>query len=165
MGSAFAPAKQSASTTAIEASPYANELGAQAPLGFFDPLGLLDDADQSRFDRLREVEIKHGRVSMLAVVGYLTTEAGIRLPGMDPMGSGFKAFEVEGVPMEVRGCLPFTLGCIAILECFMRDVTGEAEFPGDYRNGVNGGFGWDAYSEERKMKKRAIELNNGRAAQ
>eukprot|EP00550_Attheya_septentrionalis_P008960 CAMPEP_0198279784 /NCGR_PEP_ID=MMETSP1449-20131203/11_1 /TAXON_ID=420275 /ORGANISM="Attheya septentrionalis, Strain CCMP2084" /LENGTH=42 /DNA_ID= /DNA_START= /DNA_END= /DNA_ORIENTATION= len=38
-----------------------NELGAQAPLGFFDPLGLVDDQDQEKFDRLRYVEIKHGR--------------------------------------------------------------------------------------------------------
>ena len=29
-------------------------------LGFFDPLGLLKDADQAEFDRLREVEIKVG---------------------------------------------------------------------------------------------------------
>ena len=30
-------------------------------------------ADQDRFDHLRAVEVKHGRVSMLAVVGYLVT--------------------------------------------------------------------------------------------
>lgn len=32
-------------------------LGAQAPLGFWDPLGFLKDADQERFDRLRNVSI------------------------------------------------------------------------------------------------------------
>ena len=39
------------------------------------------------------------------------------------------------------------------------------EFPGDYRNGVNG-FGkkaWDNYTPEQKLNKRTIELNNGRA--
>jgi hypothetical protein len=30
-------------------------VGAQAPLGFWDPLGFLKDADQERFDRLRNV--------------------------------------------------------------------------------------------------------------
>jgi hypothetical protein len=30
-------------------------------LGFFDPMGLLEDAPQERFDRLRYVEVKHGR--------------------------------------------------------------------------------------------------------
>ena len=37
-------------------------IGAQPPLGFWDPLGLLATADQARFDRLRTVETKHGRI-------------------------------------------------------------------------------------------------------
>jgi hypothetical protein len=76
-------------------------LGAQPPLGLFDPLGLLKNADQERFDRLRYVELKHGRICMLAVLGHIVTSAGIRLPGnIDYEGtsfasipSGFKAFE------------------------------------------------------------------------
>jgi len=57
---AFAPVQQKvASSTALNA--FENELGAQAPLGFFDPLGLVEDGDQAKFDRLRYVEIKHGR--------------------------------------------------------------------------------------------------------
>jgi hypothetical protein len=71
---AFAPASQKSSSSAVQA--FENELGAQAPLGFFDPLGLVADGDQEKFDRLRGVELKHGRISMLAVVGYLVTEAG-----------------------------------------------------------------------------------------
>jgi hypothetical protein len=51
-------------------------IGAQPPLGFFDPLGLLKDADEERFERLRYVEIKHGRISQLAVLGHITTTAG-----------------------------------------------------------------------------------------
>ena len=42
-------------------------------------------------------------------------------------------------------------------------VTGEAEFPGDFRNGALD-YGWDTFDEETKLSKRAIELNNGRAA-
>jgi hypothetical protein len=76
---AFAPAKQAASTTSLSA--FADELGAQAPLGFFDPLGMVADGDQEKFDRLRYVEIKHGRICQLGVVGYLVTAAGVRLPG------------------------------------------------------------------------------------
>jgi len=45
----------------------------------------------------------------------------------------------------------------------MKDVTGEGEFPGDFRNGSID-YGWDTFSEDTKLKKRAIELNNGRAA-
>ena len=39
-----------------------------------------------------------------------------------------------------------------------------AEFIGDFRNDYID-FGWDTFDEETKLKKRAIELNNGRAAQ
>jgi hypothetical protein len=55
---------------------FENEVGAQVPLGFFDPLGLVADGDEAKFSRLRYVELKHGRISMLAVVGYLVAEAG-----------------------------------------------------------------------------------------
>ena len=34
------------------------------------------EADQERFDRLRYVETKHGRISMLAILGHLVTTAG-----------------------------------------------------------------------------------------
>jgi hypothetical protein len=50
----------------------------------------------------------------------------------------------------------------------MKDVpdTGN-EFVGDFRNGYID-FGWDTFSEEeklQKLQKRAVELNNGHAAQ
>ena len=54
--------------------------GAQPPLGFFDPLGLLKDADEARFRQLRFVELKHGRIAMLGVVGHLTQNVA-RFPG------------------------------------------------------------------------------------
>jgi hypothetical protein len=63
----FAPAKSASKTSALNS--FEDELGAQSTLGFFDPLGLIADGDQEKFDRLRYVEIKHGRISMLAVVG------------------------------------------------------------------------------------------------
>lgn len=53
---------------------------------------------------------------------------------------------------------------IGILElAVMKDITG-GEFVGDFRNGAID-FGWDTFSEDMKLKKRAVELNNGRAAQ
>merc|ERR1719354_1202234 len=76
---AFAPSKVAQTSTALNA--FEDELGAQPPLGFFDPFGLVADGNEAKFDRLRYVEIKHGRVAMLAVVGYLVEAAGIRLPG------------------------------------------------------------------------------------
>jgi hypothetical protein len=76
---AFAPAKQASASTSLGA--FEKELGVQQPLGYWDPLGLVADGDKTKFDRLRYVELKHGRISMLAVAGYLTTAAGVRIPG------------------------------------------------------------------------------------
>jgi hypothetical protein len=163
---AFAPSAKTVSKTALNG--FEGELGAQDPIGFFDPLGLLDDADQERFDRLRYVELKHGRVSMLAVLGHIVTTAGVRLPGaIDLSGtqfsdvpSGFAALE----KIQFAGLIQIFL-FVGLLETkVMLDVTGTGEFPGDFRNDYID-FGWDTFDDETKLKKRAIELNNGRAAQ
>ena len=64
---------------------FENELGVQAPLGFFDPLGLSKDGDVYSFKRRRSVEIKHGRICMLATMGYITPEVAGKFPGyLDP---------------------------------------------------------------------------------
>lgn len=60
--------------TATQLSAFENELGVQAPLGFWDPAGLSSDGDAREFYRRRVVEIKHGRVSMLACTGALADE-------------------------------------------------------------------------------------------
>jgi hypothetical protein len=49
--------------------------GALAPVGFFDPLGFAEKADENTLKRYREAELTHGRVAMLAVVGFLAGEA------------------------------------------------------------------------------------------
>jgi len=166
--SAFAPAQTGKATTALNA--FESELGVQPPLGFFDPLGLLDEAGQKRFDRLRYVEIKHGRISMLAFLGNIITRAGLHLPGnIDLAGDSFDSypnglaalFGPDAIPTDGFLQIVFLAG---FLELFvMKDVTGENEFVGDFRNGSLD-FGWDTFDEETKLSKRAIELNNGRAA-
>nr|Q08587.1 RecName: Full=Fucoxanthin-chlorophyll a-c binding protein D, chloroplastic; Flags: Precursor [Phaeodactylum tricornutum]CAA80896.1 light harvesting protein [Phaeodactylum tricornutum] len=164
---AFAPAKNAARTSVATNMAFEDELGAQPPLGFFDPLGLVADGDQEKFDRLRYVEIKHGRISMLAVVGYLVQEAGVRLPGtIDYSGKTFAEIPSLAAFKEIpAGGLVQLLFFIGVLESsVMRDLTGEAEFVGDFRNGAID-FGWDTFDEETQFKKRAIELNQGRAAQ
>jgi len=166
---AFAPAPVAKTTSAINA--FENELGAQAPLGFFDPLGMLDDADQERFDRLRYVELKHGRICQLAFLGQITTRAGIHLPGaIDYSGTQFSDIG-EGwagsLEVPVAGALQI-LAFVGFLELgVMKDSANGAapgDFVGDFRNGAID-FGWDTFDEETKLAKRAIELNNGRAAQ
>jgi hypothetical protein len=161
-------AQRPAARSATVVKAFEGELGAQPPLGFWDPLGLLENADQDRFDRLREVELKHGRVSMLAVLGHVVTTAGVRLPGnIDLDGDQFSDIPTG---LAALGAVP-PFGLVQIfffagfLELFvMKDVTEDAEFVGDFRNGYID-FGWDNFSPEEKAQKRGIELNNGRAAQ
>jgi hypothetical protein len=104
---------------------------------------------------------------MLAVAGYLTTAAGVRLPGylstsadlkFADMPSGLAAF-----PAVPGAGVIQIVAFILLLEMCMRDVKGDAEFVGDFRNGFID-FGWDKLSAEKKLNKRAIEINNGRAA-
>jgi hypothetical protein len=168
---AFAPASTGKAATALNA--FESELGAQAPLGFFDPLGMLDDADQERFDRLRYVEVKHGRICQLAFLGQIVTRNGIHLPGdIDLSGNSFESFPngwaaING-PDAISGSgLAQIIFFVGTLELgVMRDGANGAapgDFPGDFRNGSLD-FGWDTFDEETKLSKRAIELNNGRAA-
>ena len=162
------PSKQAATTTSLAA--FEDALGSQPPLGFFDPLGLVAGGDQEQFDRLRFVEIKHGRICMLAFLGQIVTRNGIHLPGdIDKSGDAFASFPdgwgaVQG-PDAIPGAgLAQIVAFIAVLELsVMKDVDGTGEFVGDFRNGYID-FGWDKFSEEAKLQKRGIELNNGRAA-
>merc|ERR1712039_444006 len=49
--------------------------GITAPLGFFDPMGFCTDASEGKIRFYREVEVKHGRVAMLASLGFLVGES------------------------------------------------------------------------------------------
>merc|ERR1711906_14267 len=171
MGAAFAPAPVKPSSTALSAD-FSKEIGAQMPLGFWDPLGLVDGVEQDEFDRLRWVELKHGRVAMLAVVGYLVTYAGVRFPGAEDIPSGFAA--LDNLPGMVWAQMIATW---ATMEAANQDQfkapwgfnqnsleESPAEFKGDFRNNFLD-FGWDKLSADAKRRKRAIELNQGRAAQ
>eukprot|EP00543_Licmophora_paradoxa_P007155 CAMPEP_0202458874 /NCGR_PEP_ID=MMETSP1360-20130828/28650_1 /ASSEMBLY_ACC=CAM_ASM_000848 /TAXON_ID=515479 /ORGANISM="Licmophora paradoxa, Strain CCMP2313" /LENGTH=183 /DNA_ID=CAMNT_0049079625 /DNA_START=126 /DNA_END=677 /DNA_ORIENTATION=+ len=146
---------------------FEEEIGAQAPLGFYDPLGLLADADAERFNRLRYVELKHGRISMLAVLGHIVTTAGVRLPGdIDYEGTSFDSVPsgIAALSAVPTAGLFQIFAFVGILELFvMRDLTGEGEFVGDFRNDFFD-LGWDVFSPEEQERKRAIELNQGRAA-
>merc|ERR1712032_1343432 len=48
--------------------------GVVDPLGFFDPLGFAEKANGATMRRYREAELTHGRVGMLAVLGFLAGE-------------------------------------------------------------------------------------------
>ena len=58
-----------------ESAPCYGLPGAVAPLGFFDPLGFSKNMDLDGVKRLREAEVMHSRVAMMATVGYLIGES------------------------------------------------------------------------------------------
>jgi len=60
--------------TADESKFCAGLPGALAPVGEFDPLNFLEDLPVQEIKRYREAEVTHGRVSMLACIGYLVAE-------------------------------------------------------------------------------------------
>jgi len=143
---------------------FESELGVQAPVGFFDPFDLCSDGNVEEFKRRREVEIKHGRISMLATMGYITPEITGKFPGyLDPR-SPTVAFEdipnglaaISKVP--VGGWIQIIAYC-AMCENSGRNGRGDA--PGD--------FGWkppllatnDPATKTRRLN---AELANGRLA-
>ena len=69
------------------------EIGVQAPLGLWDPLGLLMNADQQRFEDLRRFEVKHGRIAMLAVLGVVIGESGFNFFGKDLDGPAIYQYQ------------------------------------------------------------------------
>ena len=168
---AFAPAKVDQSSAALKAADFEDALGVQEPLGLWDPMGMLNGADEERFERLRYVEIKHGRISMLAFLGQIVTRAGIHLPGsINYAGDSFDSFPNGIAALVGPNSIPTAglvqlIAFVGLLECsVMRDIEGTGnEFVGDFRNGYID-FGWDEFDEEEKLFKRGVELNNGRAA-
>ena len=68
-----------ANYTASPLRAFENELGVQAPVGFWDPAGFTADGSVEDFKRRRQTELKHGRISMLATMGYITPETLVRL--------------------------------------------------------------------------------------
>merc|ERR1712224_798985 len=125
------------------------ELGAQDPLGFWDPLDLCKD--EATFRDYRTKELKHGRLAMMGALGMLTQSV-VQVPGMEGVPKDVSAIFV-GNGM-VGGIAIFAI--IAALESavFVQD---ESKEPGNFGNPLP----WfDDYSSEM----RARELNNGRIA-
>merc|ERR1719264_2009036 len=126
------------------------QVGAMAPLGFFDPLGFTKVGDKEGFNNLRAAEIKHGRVAMMAALGAVVQHL-VKFPGFEKVPAGLSAV-TSG---------PGTSGFIALLllsagielAVWKQDPAKE---PGNFGNPV--GFG--SYDDEMRNK----EINNGRFA-
>jgi Chlorophyll A-B binding protein len=125
----------------------------------FDPLRI---SDYFPMDYLRESEIKHGRIAMAAVVGYIATDLGIII---HPLGKGLTSATAHDamVKNSVMGnlliwfCLAEIFSYLAVSEM----LHGSGREPGYY------GFGTKYYegkSQAQIEKLKYNEIMNGRLA-
>jgi hypothetical protein len=113
---------------------------------------LLKDADQARFDRLRYVEVKHGRIAMAAILGHLVTTAGVRFPGAVAEGVPFTSVKAglaafEDIPALSTFIIIASVGLIEYGFALRQEEIEEAQLTAS---------GWDAETiEKKKGKKRS----------
>merc|ERR1719217_266911 len=173
-------ALKAAPARAVSATMFSEgDIGVTAPLGVWDPLGLIGKRDMRRYEIM---EIKHGRAAMLGFIHVILIHAGVRFPGyLSP------SLELKFADMPV-GCFASleavpTAGWLAIMLTTCMTETGaianapKTEFPilggvywgtpqtVDKAPGDIAGEGWTRYSDpEVKAFKLNAERNNGRAA-
>lgn len=140
-----------------------SEAGVIAPTGFWDPFGLASGIDDETFTKYRTAELKHGRVSMLAVTGLIAAQY-TRFPGGIGYDFDLKFDDIEnGVTAlsQIPAFGWFQIGAsIGFWEIYgWKQVEGST--PGD--------FGFNSYGtlpddEEKVTAMKTKELQNGRIA-
>ncbi|KAJ8608257.1 hypothetical protein CTAYLR_007278 [Chrysophaeum taylorii] len=83
---------------------------------------------------MREAEIKHGRICMLAIVGYIAVDLGFHFPG--DAYAGLSSLQAHNV-MVAKGNMGFMLLCVAVLEfldgiAIYQAANGSGRAPGDF---------------------------------
>jgi hypothetical protein len=70
-------------------SAIGSELGVQAPIGFWDPLGFCKDGDVDNFKNRRVTKLKRGRVAVRAAMGFIAPDC-FEFPGCLSLSAGLK---------------------------------------------------------------------------
>jgi light-harvesting complex I chlorophyll a/b binding protein 1 len=167
--SAFAPAPmhsgaaRTASLQALGSGFEGNLVGSDIELGAsgWDPAGFSNNCSPSQMAWYRAAELKHGRVAMLAALGYVTVAAGIHFP--DPVFTESRPWAALVKVSEER---PLALGQI-MLGIFAAEALGQAKQsePGT----APGDLSWDPLElkpqdPEELASMQLRELKNGRLA-
>merc|ERR1719453_1401490 len=163
---------------ALTPRQYAESLaGITEPLGFFDPLDCTsqEGITEGKVRFYREVELKHGRVAMLAAMGFPVAEQFHPLFGGTNDAPSYIAFQAS----PLQNLWPLVVFAIAIQEVFsvftfekpfVRDAEGKLgavwSIPESH---MAGDFGFDPLglkpeSPEEFKAMQTKELNNGRLA-
>ena len=128
----------------FDGEAYAKEMpGILPPMGFWDPLGFCsaDDITEGKIKFYREVELKHGRVGMLAALGFVVGENFHPLFGGDIDVPAYLAF--QQTPLQTFW--PAVVLAIAIPEIFsVFSFKTPALFA---RKGEEGGMPWEIRSD------------------
>merc|ERR1719476_1310803 len=145
--------------------------GITSPMGFFDPLGFAtaDDITGGKLLFFREVELKHGRVAMLASLGFLVGEQFHPLFGGDIDVPSYLAF--QQTPLQTFW--PAVVAAIAIPEIYSVFTFNEPGTNSEQwtmkTDRLPGDFGFDPLGlkpddPEEFLALQNKELNNGRLA-
>jgi len=87
----------------------AKQIGAMAPLGYFDPAGFSKVGDKEGFNNLRAAEIKHGRVAMMAALGGVVQHF-VKFPGFEKVPAGLSAVVTAPGSFGLVSCRPDKFG-------------------------------------------------------
>jgi len=146
--------------------------GVTAPFGFFDPVGFSTDCSAGKLLFYREVELKHGRVGMLAALGFLVGEQFHPLFGGNIDVPSYIAFQQT----PLQKFWPAVVIAIAIPEIFSVLTFEEPDSTNDKFWAIKpdpdrqpGDFGFDPLGlkprDPKEFKEmQTKELNNGRLA-
>merc|ERR1719223_1921838 len=165
--SAFAPVADVAKSTQLNAIAPEKQIGVQAPVGYFDPLGFIKNgpygSPEENFRHYRAVEVKHGRIAMAATLGMLAQETS-RFQGFLSPSQNLKFEDVpnglgalSAVPLEGWVQMAVVIG---LHEVFIKQREGRA--PGDFGTGYFG-FSMDDQSAK-QIRALSVEISNGRLA-
>jgi len=150
---------------------FGEDAGVLPPTGYLDPLGFGEKASPERLRWFREAELKHGRVAMLAAVGFLVGENPDLKTALFPSnpeyaGSGGLAMNTYTDHNLDAFWYAFVAGVGALEVGFFDkfDSVLDLELKADYAVGDLGfdPLGLKPDDAEEFARKRTIELQNGR---
>jgi hypothetical protein len=136
--------------------------GIVAPLGFWDPAGLSTDVPQGKLLFYREVEIKHGRVCMLAALGILVAERFHPLFGGNIDVPAYIAF--QQTPLQQFWYIVALVISIVEFQSIrtFQDLVGQegADLWTMKEDRVSGDLGWDPLGLKPTKPAELLELQN-----
>ncbi|CEM03500.1 unnamed protein product [Vitrella brassicaformis CCMP3155] len=149
--------------TQLKAAP-STAPGVAPPIGFFDPAGLSRglDTEDEEFKFLQAAEIKHGRVAMLAVLGYVVPYF-FKLPGILDTTTGLAFADVPAGHAAVTKLPSFGLVQILLLNGILEGATWDIM----YKEPGYAGPGRIPMIQKNPEKLKTLatqEINNGRLA-